>query len=331
MKHLFTLACFSALPLMSLAQIPRPDGKDEANRIVEITSESEALVKLDELIGPEIWQQSSDEVADAYKKKGFAWLSPTVKDRALIRPRQLMLKEETSVEGDSTKYVRYKGLYHKLELFGRPAFEVSMEFAKDKVSVISISIWNKGDARQSLTEPRFKEMITMAAASLDSAIGVRGKDLGKDTTGAVRMSRWRWETPTNLTQLESSSSKNQDRSFQAEFIRVRLMPRPRSLVGNPGASTVDRPRTFDLTKNVKKTEGGDVFISNMPMVDQGEKGYCAVASTERVMRYYGVQVDQHELAEAASTTARRGTNPKEFEDAAAFHPREAQAQGAGFG
>ncbi len=44
------------------------------------------------------------------------------------------------------------------------------------------------------------------------------------------------------------------------------------------------------------------------MVDQGEKGYCVVASVERVLRYYGATVDQHELAQIANSDAAGGTS-----------------------
>jgi hypothetical protein len=47
----------------------------------------------------------------------------------------------------------------------------------------------------------------------------------------------------------------------------------------------------------------------MPRVDQGPKGYCAVATAERVFRYYGMPVDQHEMAQVANTGAGGGTNP----------------------
>ena len=46
----------------------------------------------------------------------------------------------------------------------------------------------------------------------------------------------------------------------------------------------------------------------MPMVDQGQKGYCVVASTERVMRYYGGDVDANELAQIANSDAGGGTS-----------------------
>lgn len=57
------------------------------------------------------------------------------------------------------------------------------------------------------------------------------------------------------------------------------------------------------------------MIKNVPMVDQGPKGYCAVATTERVFRYYGLAVDQHELAQIANTSDGGGTSPTQMLEA----------------
>jgi hypothetical protein len=51
------------------------------------------------------------------------------------------------------------------------------------------------------------------------------------------------------------------------------------------------------------------------MVDQGEKGYCVVAATERVMRYYGDNVDENELAQVANTATAGGTSSEAMLDA----------------
>jgi len=63
-----------------------------------------------------------------------------------------------------------------------------------------------------------------------------------------------------------------------------------------------------IADNVIRDPRGDVFIDNVPMVDQGQKGYCAAAASERVLRYYGVEVDEHEIGQAAGTTAEGGTS-----------------------
>ncbi|MFR4224380.1 MAG: hypothetical protein ACLT38_12745 [Akkermansia sp.] len=40
-----------------------------------------------------------------------------------------------------------------------------------------------------------------------------------------------------------------------------------------------------------------MVIQDIPMVDQGQKGYCVVATAARIFAYYGMDyVDQHELA-----------------------------------
>ena len=60
---------------------------------------------------------------------------------------------------------------------------------------------------------------------------------------------------------------------------------------------------------------GDVWLGDVPMVDQGQKGYCVVASTERVMRYYGSDVDANELAQVANSSASGGTSLGSMRDA----------------
>ena len=69
-----------------------------------------------------------------------------------------------------------------------------------------------------------------------------------------------------------------------------------------------------IVDNVVRDPRGDVFIDNVPMVDQGQKGYCSAATSERVLRYYGVEVDEHEIAQAAGTTAEGGTSTLEMKN-----------------
>jgi hypothetical protein len=62
-------------------------------------------------------------------------------------------------------------------------------------------------------------------------------------------------------------------------------------------------------KNIKNNvqhKDDFTYVNNIPMVDQGPKGYCAVAATERILRYYGSEVDQHQIAQVVGT-ADRGT------------------------
>ena len=44
------------------------------------------------------------------------------------------------------------------------------------------------------------------------------------------------------------------------------------------------------------------------MVDHGDKGYSVVATAERILRYYGMNVSQYELAQLAASHRKRGTS-----------------------
>jgi len=97
-------------------------------------------------------------------------------------------------------------------------------------------------------------------------------------------------------------------AFNPGFIRLAVQ----SAEGNDHSTTTTSnynspKKSGKLTDNIVKESRGDIFIDNVPMVDQGRKGYCAAAASERVLRYYGVEVDEHEIAVAAGTQAEGGT------------------------
>ncbi|MEM9017545.1 MAG: C39 family peptidase, partial [Verrucomicrobiota bacterium] len=71
----------------------------------------------------------------------------------------------------------------------------------------------------------------------------------------------------------------------------------------PDAVIRERARGF-----VERRENGDVIITNIPMVDQGPKGYCVPATAERAMRFLGIPADMYLLAMAGETQAGGGTS-----------------------
>lgn len=58
-------------------------------------------------------------------------------------------------------------------------------------------------------------------------------------------------------------------------------------------------RKKDVKENVEKKENGDVVINNIPMFDQGDRGYCAMGVLAMVARYYGLEVNVDLLAAKA--------------------------------
>jgi hypothetical protein len=94
-----------------------------------------------------------------------------------------------------------------------------------------------------------------------------------------------------------------------EFLRLKIAPRDAK--GAFAAAFQGRSmaaKLSDLPKNLTKEANGDVYIKGIPMVDQGPKGYCVVASAQRLFEYYGIPADQHQIAQVAGTDAQKGTS-----------------------
>lgn len=299
------------LPLVLLNLAPAAHAQ---NRVVIRPDAAKAReVAIDGLMeSGSIWEQTADAVESEWKPKGFQWNSEAVKDRGIIR--------------------RDNGFGRlKLTAFAgsQAVEEVAFIMKGGKLAEVSIAAWNKGDSSNAeITEKDFNGIVEAWTTELSRRIAPKYEDRGRDSASAARAERRMWIGKETLAQLEFSGGREKIRdpytgrermgkNFQGEFIRIRLLPKPASLVGidasTGGTASV---RRADLAKSVARDPSGDVFIPNIPMVDQGDKGYCAVATASRVFNYYGVPADQHEMAQVSGNAAGGGgTNPDEMEDA----------------
>ena len=82
----------------------------------------------------------------------------------------------------------------------------------------------------------------------------------------------------------------------------------------PGQDLEELLKRGDLPANVVRKDG-DVYIQGIPMVDQGQKGYCVVATASRVFQYYDINVDQHEMAQIANSSAEGWPHSRFFPNA----------------
>lgn len=260
-----------------------------------------------------LWNYTDATLEADWKDKGFKWNSASVKDRGIVRRENwgFGLLKISAFTG--TQNVE----------------EVSFNFKSGKLSEVSIAIWNKGDSKNAdISEKDFGGLVNTWSSQLDRVVAPKYEDRGRDTASAAKAERRMWVGAETLAQLEFSGGKEKIRdpytgrektgkNFQGEFIRLRLLPKPSSTIGlntsTGGGASVKRA---DLAKSVVREPSGDVFIPNVPMVDQGDKGYCAVATAARLFNYYGVPADQHEMAQIVGNQAGGGgTNPDEMEDA----------------
>ncbi len=98
---------------------------------------------------------------------------------------------------------------------------------------------------------------------------------------------------------------------RGEYVTLRILPSASADSGGKSRlpDAVIRERA---ASRVERRSNGDVVITDLPMVDQGPKGYCVPATWERVMRWMGVPADMYVLAMAGNTDAGGGTSGRDI-------------------
>jgi hypothetical protein len=204
----------------------------------------------------------------------------------------------------------------ELTLLGLPLVEMIARFDAEKLSQLTAVLYARGDAGE-IGREDFEALLRKSFAALDGFTKVKFTPRGKDAASAVKAEGVYWKTERAHYLLEYSFTKevkSRDVPFRAEFIRLEISP-PQSAPRLLSTATNPPRMKFSGALNLKRdTATGDVWIGGIPMVDQGQKGYCVVASAERVMRFYGGDVDQNELAQVANTGA-SGTSPQAMYEA----------------
>ena len=173
---------------------------------------------------------------------------------------------------------------------------------------MTVMIYNKGD-NGAIDRDEFEARLERVKAALDTLTGVKSKEYRASRREAVvKVNGWSWVWDKGAAVVEANSSR-EGREFEAEFIRLKVGPTEASIAR---ADTSSRAKKADIKQHVKK-EGKRIVIQDIPMVDQGQKGYCVVATAARVFAYYGMDyVDQHELASLGNTSASGGTSTAEM-------------------
>ncbi len=189
---------------------------------------------------------------------------------------------------------------------------ISLNEETKQVCRLLISVYNKGDDGE-MDKEEFDSLLEGTIKKLNELTGVTGKPrkvLQRDT--GVKLDARIWQTEHGLLLLEAAGSGKR-KNFSGEFIRLTIGPDAEALERG-GARDAARRNT--LKTNKKTEENGDVWIDGIPMVDQGQKGYCVPATAARVFAYYGMDgVDQHALAALCKSSGDGGTSMSQMESA----------------
>lgn len=197
----------------------------------------------------------------------------------------------------SKKRARVAGRGIKLFEGALEPVEVLVDFAAAGAPErVTFSLFNRGDMGE-IPKAAYDAMVKTAQEKVGTALAVPMTEYRQPGRTAVKIDAWIWKGKETAALLESSAQSARERDFKAEFIRLKLAPPAERKIGENGAPQI--VAKAKLLENIRRDENGDVWIDNIPMVDQGQKGYCVVASCQRLLEFYGLETDQHELAQVA--------------------------------
>lgn len=179
------------------------------------------------------------------------------------------------------------------------------------IQSLRLMVYNKGDDGD-IDKEAFTAKHKAAAEALDKLSGVKGRPL---TVGAgdsgVKVKAMVWKTEKAVFRMEYSAATKG--GFKAEFIRLDIGPDEES-ISRGGAR--DAAGKNSLKGKVQKDEDGTVRIEGVPMVDQGQKGYCVPATLSRLFAFYGMDgIDQHALAALCNSQGHGGTSTADMQEA----------------
>ena len=200
----------------------------------------------------------------------------------------------------------------KLSFADFTSLETVFTFRKSKLKKLTLMVYNKGDIGF-ITRSNFEDVKNDVLNKMTAFLGE--KPLFKPNAGITRNNIYFWNIENVLYKLEYSFTET-SKDFLSEYIRV-VVTKGHSGINVINIDQIDTDvlREADLREMVDRESNGDVIINGIPMVDQGEKGYCACAALARLMIYFGRDFDQHDIAKLAESTGSEGSDPKSLKKA----------------
>ncbi len=289
------LALLGLLVMPPEAAAQTPSDKREIQRMTHPTK-----AETKDLIDSKFIGMPESEFSTLMGPYGFEWTAETTHNSARVSPSFLNNK-------------------HKLSFNGLSASETLVNFRDGKVFNAQFMLYSKGDDGELMgasKEGAFMSKVTAAKANLDALcpdfkLANEGKNL-KKASGATGRSSYFWVKNDLLYRLDFVANRDRNGKFMsADYIRLNIAAgHDKMTILDLDKNDVQAVAQADRILNVKREEDGTVWIDGVPMIDQGQKGYCACASVARILNFYGRDTDMHEIAKIAKSTGEGGTDPE---------------------
>jgi hypothetical protein len=234
------------------------------------------------------------------------------RDAAVFADRLGLRLESDTKFGKSWRL--YASFVKDYKLFGAIPYSIALYSDEDgKVRHASVVYANKGDfgsaagfgeehfkqgeetGAGSLAEAMIKDDETVSAA-LTKVLGAPKEQRFGDSGTRRTIERWDWNGHSFLLS-----------HVEGEYVGLAIMPTADAEAGGRSERRSDAEVKARLQSGIVRKDNGDVYLGEIPMVDQGPKGYCVPATFERAMRAMGIDADMYLLAMVGQSSAGGGT------------------------
>jgi hypothetical protein len=213
-----------------------------------------------------------------------------------------------------------KYLHYAANRFGIPLYflkwqvaEADFHFENRQLNSISLNIYNKlsvVNKQAAKSKNDFLEFLDKFRSSLDAFCQTKHSKISVQLINSARCQSCFWDSPSAYVVFKWSYEGSGKYNFTADYATVYIY-KDKDVFSEKNSSKVAELSYAELKKRIKTDSNGDRYLQ-IPMVDQGLRGYCVVACAERILKYYNANVDQHILAEASGTSG-GGTRIAELE------------------
>jgi len=204
---------------------------------------------------------------------------------------------------------------NSITFFNAKLQEIIIFFEETSFKRADLSFFNKGDSEEKPNMKKFQETIEKLNKLISTWTGTNLKEAEVKYIAGNKIYQNVWNIKPFFAILTWSSTGKSKSSFVAEYIKLSLEPYKEnfSMTAFNKTKKVKPLTKKELKKLLSKEDNGKILIKNIPMVDQGQKGYCVVATSARVFQYYGLtNVDQHLIAQLCESNGDKGTSSDIF-------------------
>ena len=214
------------------------------------------------------------------------------------------------LEGKTDRFEGYRAYPRKpVIILGAEAHMLALQAAEGHTTALTIQFTNRGDypgfqnqeehffpskAELKTFDQALKHDFDTLTAALTSKLGEAKREIAVGGLDAGRQSlRWEWGPHALLVSHDAE-----------QMVSLKILPTERAANARLGDDEVRRM----FKARINHRTNGDVILDQIPMVNQGPKGYCVPATFERYLRYAGIPADMYELAATGGTSFGGGTS-----------------------